>query len=158
MKEAIGHRVGVFRTTIRPAVLLALSGLTLVTPLVAILTKTPFDTSNMTALLFVYAATCCLVWACMWLATFWFWKVTLFEGGILGTTYSLGFRTLAWGEIISAERIPLAVRFHTALRLQPSRGPAIVITVPLVGMQEFKEHVRRLAGDDHPFTRLLHER
>jgi hypothetical protein len=65
MKEAIGHRVGVFRTTIRPAVLLALSALTLVTPLAAILTKTPFDTSNVTALLFVYAATCCLVWACM---------------------------------------------------------------------------------------------
>jgi hypothetical protein len=25
-------------------------------------------------------------------------------------------------------------------------------------MQQFKEHVRRLAGEDHPFTRLLHER
>jgi hypothetical protein len=25
-------------------------------------------------------------------------------------------------------------------------------------MQEFNEHVRRLAGEDHPFTRLLHER
>jgi hypothetical protein len=25
-------------------------------------------------------------------------------------------------------------------------------------MQEFKEHVRRLAGEDHPLARLLHER
>jgi hypothetical protein len=32
-----------------------------------------------------------------------------------------------------------------------------VITEPLVGMQEFKEHVRRLAGEGHPFTRLLYE-
>ena len=29
---------------------------------------------------------------------------------------------------------------------------------PLVGMQEFKEHVLRLAGEGHPFTRLLYER
>jgi hypothetical protein len=25
-------------------------------------------------------------------------------------------------------------------------------------MQELKGHVRRLAGEDHPFTRLLHQR
>lgn len=105
----------------------------------------------------MYVTTCCLVLGGLWLATFWFWKVTLFEGGVRGATYSLGLRTLAWGEIISAERLPLHYVFHAAVRLQPSRGPAIFITEPLVGAQEFKEHVRRLAGDDHPFARLLQE-
>jgi hypothetical protein len=37
-------------------------------------------------------------------------------------------------------------------------GTTIVITELLVGMQEFKEHVRRLAGEDHPLTRILYER
>jgi hypothetical protein len=52
----------------------------------------------------------------------------------------------------------LGIGFDAALCLQATGGPGIVITEPLVGMQEFKEHVRRLAGEDHPFTRLLYER
>jgi hypothetical protein len=87
-------------------------------------------------------------------------KVTLFEGGIRGPTRGFGFRTLAWDDIRSAERMPmwgrfLEIGFDAALCLQATGGPGIVITEPLVGMQEFREQVRRLAGEDHPLTRLL---
>jgi hypothetical protein len=51
----------------------------------------------------------------------------------------------------------LRIGFDAALCLQATRGPGIVITEPLIGMQEFKEHVRRFAGENHPFTRLLYE-
>jgi len=90
------------------------------------------------------------------------WKVTLFEGGIRGPTRGFGFQTLAWKDIRSAERMSLGLRslgigFDAALCLHATGGPGIVITEPLVGMQAFKEHVRRLAGEDHPFTRLLYE-
>ena len=159
----IGSRVGVFRTRIWPAVLLMPILLALATAAVRFLTRHRLDTSNIEVgladgILPVYVAVCGLVMGCLWLATFWFWKVTLFEGGIRGATSSLGLRTLTWGEIVSVERIPVHYVFHASVRLQPSRGPAIVITEPLVGGQEFKEHVRRLAGEDHPFARLLHER
>jgi hypothetical protein len=103
---------------------------------------------------------CFLVLMGLWLTTR-IWKVTLFEGGVRGPTPSMGFRTLAWDEISLVERIPLHMKpinpFESVLRLQTSHGPAICVNEPLLDMQEFKEHVRRLAGDDHPFTRLLHE-
>lgn len=153
MKETIGRRVGVFRTRIRRAVLLMPILLALAAAALGVLTKPGFDS----ALLVVYVMTCCLVSGCLWLATRWFWKVTLFEGGVRGATHSLGLRTLTWSEISSVERIPLHYVFQGSLRLQPSRGPAIFITEPLVGAQVFREHVRRLAGDDHPLARLLHE-
>ena len=163
MKEAIGSRVGVFRTTMRRAVFRMPILFALVAPVVGVLTKrgSVTYTSNMTVALLAAAAGCCLTLACLWLITL-IWKVTLFEGGVRGPTDSFGFRTLAWGEIRSAERIPLPLQsitlFHAVLWLRPSRGPAISINEPLVGMQEFKEHVRRLAGEDHPLARLLHER
>lgn len=111
MTETIGRRVGVFRTRIWPAVLLMPILLALVTAVVVVLTKRGVDTSNMDTFLakdalLVYATTCCLVLGCLCLATFWFWKVTLFEGGVRGATYSLGFRTLTWGEISSVDRTP----------------------------------------------------
>jgi hypothetical protein len=111
---------------------------------------------------FAYVTSWCLVVACLWLTPL-IWKVTLFEGGIRGPTRGFGFRTLAWDDISSAERMPLGLRslgigFDAALCLQATGDPGIVITEPLVGMQEFKEPVRRLAGEDHPFTRLLYER
>jgi len=52
----------------------------------------------------------------------------------------------------------LGIGFEAALFLRGAGGAEITIIEPLVGMQEFRGHVRRLAGDDHPFTRLLHER
>jgi hypothetical protein len=149
------------REFLRFPILIALVGLGVV------LTTSGFDTSNMdvfrlaTDALLVWTAACCLVFGCLWFIIL-LWKVTLFEGGVRGPTHSLGFRTLAWSEISSAERIPLHMKsinpWEAVLQLQPSRGPAIWINEPLLGMQEFKEHVRRLAGEDHPFTRLLHER
>jgi hypothetical protein len=168
MKEAIGRRVGVFRTTMRRAVFRMPILFALVAPVVGVLTKrgSVTYTSNMTVALLAAAVGCCLTLASLWLITL-IWKVTLFEGGVRGPTHSFGsltpgLRTLAWGEIRSAERIPSPLKsitpFHAVLWIRPSRGPAISINEPLVGMQEFKEHVRRLAGEDHPLARLLHER
>jgi hypothetical protein len=170
MQEAIGNRVGVFRTAPRRRFFLRMPILIALVGALAILinsTKRGPDTSNLdlaTMGLVVWAAACGLLFLGLWLITTLLWKVTLFEGGVRGPTYNellLPFRTLAWGEIISAERIPFLLQsinaFQSVLRLHPSRGPGIVIYEPLGGMQEFKEHVRRLAGEDHPLARLLHE-
>ena len=162
MIETIGSRVGVFRRKIpllRAAILFALI-FALVTAVLVVLTHRP--NTDVFGYLFAYVTSWCLVMACLWLTPL-IRKVTLFEGGIRGPTRGLGFRTLAWNDISSAERMPVVLRslgigFDAALCLQATRGPAIVIYEPLVGMQEFKEHVRRLAGEDHPFTRLLYER
>lgn len=162
MIEPIGSRVGVFRRKIpllRAAILFALI-LVLVTAVAVVLTHRP--NTDVFGYLFAYVTSWCLVVASLWLTPL-IWKVTLFEGGIRGPTRGFGFRTLAWNDISSAERMPLGLRFlgigyDAAVSLQATGGPGIVITEPLVGMQEFKEHVRRLAGDDHPFTRLLYER
>ncbi len=162
MKETIGNRVGVYRRKIpllRAAILFALI-FALVTAVAVVLTHRP--NTDMLGYLFAYVTSWCLVVACLWLTPL-IWKVTLFEGGIRGPTRGFGCRTLAWDDISSAERMPLGLRslgigFEAALCLQATGGPGIVITEPLVGMQQFKEHVRRLAGEDHPFTRLLHER
>jgi hypothetical protein len=162
MKETIGSRVGVFRRKIpllRAAILFALL-FALVTVVGVVLTHRP--NMDLVGYLFAYVTSWCLVVACLWLTPL-IWKVTLFEGGIRGSTRGFGFRTLAWNDISSAERMPMWARslrigFDAALCLQATRGPGIVITEPLVGMQEFKEHVRRLAGEDHPLTRLLYER
>jgi hypothetical protein len=56
--------------------------------------------------LFAYVTSWCLVVACLWLTPL-IWKVTLFEGGIRAPTRGFGFRTLAWDDISSAERMPL---------------------------------------------------
>jgi hypothetical protein len=164
MKETIGNRIGVYRPTMRRAVLRLPILIALVSALgvVLILGKSDMDTLFLVkGALFAYAAACCLVFASLWLTTR-IWRVTLFEGGVRGPTSGFRSRTLAWSEISSAERLPFHLQsinpFRAVLRLQPSRGPAIWIYEPLVGMQEFKEHVRRLAGEDHRFARLLHER
>ena len=167
MKEIIGNRVGVYRTTMRREVLRLPIPMALVTALAVFLTRRRLDTANMDVYrlagdaLVVWAACCCLVFAGLWVSTR-IWKVTLFEGGVRGPTSSLGFQALAWGEISAAERTPLHMRsinpFHAVLLLHASQGPGIWINEPLLGMPEFKEHVRRLAGEDHPFARLLHER
>ena len=162
MIETIGSRVGVFRRKIplrRAAILFALI-FAVSTAVLFGLTHRP--NTDVLGYLFAYVMSWCLVMACLWLTPL-IRKVTLFEGGIRGPTRGFGSRTLAWDDISSAERMPLGLRslgigFDAALCLQATRGPGIVITEPLVGMQEFKEHVRRLAGDDHPFTRLLDER
>ncbi|HEX2459636.1 MAG TPA: hypothetical protein VHJ58_05760 [Vicinamibacterales bacterium] len=162
MKETIGNRVGVYRRKIpllRAAILFALI-FALVTAVAVVLTHRP--NTDILAYLFAYVTSWCLVVACLWLTPL-IWKVTLFEGGIRGPTRGFGFRTLAWDDISSADRMPLGLRslgigFDAALCLQATGGRGIVITEPLVGMQELKEHLRRLAGEDHPFTRLLHER
>jgi hypothetical protein len=162
-KETMGNRVGAYRTTMRREVLRLPIPMALVAVLVVVLTtRGKLDAfRSATETLFAYAAVCCLVFACLWLCTL-IWKVTLFEGGVRGPTSGFRFQTLAWSEIRSARRIPLHLQsinpFRAVLQLQPSRGLGIQITEPLAGMQEFKEHVRRLAGEDHPFARLLHER
>jgi hypothetical protein len=162
MIETIGSRVGVFRRKIpllRAAILFALI-FALMTAGLFVLTHRP--NTDVLGYLFTYVTSWCLVMACLWLTPL-IRKVTLFEGGIRGPTRGFGFRTLAWDDISSAERMPLGLRslglgFDAALCLHATGVPGIVITEPLVGMQEFKEHVRRLAGEDHPFTRLLYER
>jgi hypothetical protein len=161
MIETIGSRVGVFRRKIpllRAAILFALI-FALVAAVMVVLTHRP--NTDVFAYLFAYVTSWCLVMACLWLTPL-IWKVTLFEGGIRGPTRGFGFRTLAWDDIRSAERMPLGLRslgigWDAALWLQATGGPGIVITEPLIGMQEFKEHVRRFAGENHPFTRLLYE-
>ena len=170
MNKALGPRVGVFHTAIRIEVLRLPIPMALVTGLAIFLTKDKrgLDTSNMDLLLlakeafFVWALVCCLIFLCLWILTKLLWKVTLFEGGVRGPNYRWGFRTLAWDEITSAKRIPLHFQsinpFHAVLEVHTSRGPEISMNEPLGGMQEFQEHVRRLAGDDHPLTRFLHER
>jgi hypothetical protein len=162
MKETIGNRVGVYRRKIpllRAAILFALT-FALATAVLAVLTHRP--NADWFGYLFAYVTSWSLVMACLWLTPL-IWKVTLFEGGIRGPTSGFGFRTLAWDDISSAERRPFGLRslgigFEAALCLQVTGGPGIVITEPVVGMEELKEHVRRLAGEDHPFTRLLYER
>jgi hypothetical protein len=163
MAETIGNRVGVFRRKIpllRAAILFALI-FALVTAVAVVLTHRP--NTDVFGYLFAYVTSWCLVVACLWLTSL-IWKVTLFEGGIRGPIRGLDFRTrtLAWDDITSAERIPmwarsLGIGFDAALYLQATGGPGIVIIEPLVGMQAFKEQVRRLAGEDHPLTRLLYE-
>jgi hypothetical protein len=162
MIEIIGNRVGVFRRQIpllRAAILFALM-FAMVTAVAVVLTHRPsMDTFGY---LFAYLSSWCLVVACLWLIPV-IWTVTVFEGGIRGPTRGFGRRTLAWDDISSADRLPLGLRslgigFDSVLCLQATAGPGIVITEPLAGMHEFREHVRRLAGNDHPLTRLLYER
>ena len=165
MNEVLGSQVGVFRTTMRPQVfrlpILFAAGTALVIFLNLGKRGSSTDPSDLTAAaLFAFVVSCGLGFAALWLQTV-IWKVTLFEGGVRGPTPNFGFRTMAWGQISSAERIPLHLKsinpFHAVVRLQSPAGPPIVITEPLAGMQEFDEHVRRLAGEDHPFARALHE-
>jgi predicted membrane protein len=168
VKESIGNPVGVYRTTLRRAVLRLPILIALVEALAFVLTKPRVDSSDMdvfrlaTGALLVWAAACCLVFACGWLHTTLIWKVTLFEGGVRGPTSGFRSRTLAWGEISSAERMPFHFQsinpLHAALQLRARQGPGVLLYEPLVGMQEFKEQVRRLAGEDHPFTRLFDDR
>ena len=132
MNETIGNRAGVYRTTMRREAFRLPILLALATVLVVVLTQHRVDTANMdlsdrvTGPLVAFAAGCCLVGGSLWLHT-WIWKVTLFEGGVRGPTYSLGLRTLAWAEISSAERIPLHLQsinpYHAVLQLHPSTGP-----------------------------------
>jgi hypothetical protein len=162
MIEAIGSRVGVFRRQIpllRGAVVFALF-LALSTAALAVLTNRP--NTAVFVYVFVYVASWCLMVVCLRFVPL-FDKVTLFEGGIRGSTGGFGFRTLAWDDISSVKRLPLPARFlgigyDGALSLQATEGRGIMIPEPLDGMQEFKEHVRRLAGETHPLTRLLYER
>jgi len=162
MIEPIGSRVGVFRRKIallRAAILFGLM-IALTTAGLVVLTNRP--NTDVFAYLLGYVTSWCLVVAYLWLTPL-IWKVTLFEGGIRGPTRGFRSRTLAWDDISSAERMPLGLRslgigFDAALCLQATRGPGILIIEPLASMQEFKKHVRRLAGEDHPLTRLLYER
>lgn len=162
MTETVGSRVGVFRRKIpsrRAAVLFALL-LAPVTAALAVLTYRA--NTNVFVYVFAYVASWCLLVACFWFVPL-IDQVTLFEGGIRGSTGGFGVRTLAWDDINSVERMPLPARslgigYDGALCLQATEGRGIVIPEPLDGVQEFKEHVRRLAGEDHPLTRLLFER
>jgi hypothetical protein len=109
MTETIGSRVGVFRRKIpllRAAILFALI-FALVTAVAVVLTHRP-DTDTF-GYFFAYVTSWCLVMVCLWLTPL-IWKVTLFEGGIRGPTRGFGFRTLAWDDISSAERMPLGLR------------------------------------------------
>ena len=162
MIETIGNRVGVFRRNVpllRAAIFFALV-FALVTGVAIVLTRGP-DT-DMLGYAFAYVMSWSLVMASLWLIRS-ISKVTIFAGGIRGPTGGFGFRTLAWSDISSAVRMPMGLRslgigFDAALCLQGPGGNRIVITEPLDGMQQLKELVRRLAGEDHPLTRLLYGR
>jgi hypothetical protein len=165
MNENIGNKVGVYRTTFRRAVFSMPIVIALVTVVVVVMNQWK-QSSNVDTdffervVIFAYIASNVLVIAGLWLFT-WVWRVNIFEGGIRGAT-DWGFRkTLAWSEINSVDRFPTALRlispFQAILRIHHSNGPDIWIYEPLIGQQEFREQVQRLAGENHPFSRLFHE-
>jgi len=148
MNENMGSPVGVYRRNIpfpRIAVFFALTFATVI-PVYALLNHRP--DKDLSIYLFMFVMGWCVVMGFLWLSRQ-VWKVTLFEGGLRGPTRGLRFRTMAWSEIHSPERMamwvrPLRIGFDAALLLEPADRRGILITEPLERMEEFREHVRRL--------------
>lgn len=126
MTRPIGSPVGVFRREIpilRAAILFALINAPVMVAMAVVTHRPDVD---VLVYVFAYVTSCGLVVAMLWLLPS-ISKVTLFEGGIRGPARRFGFRTLAWDEIGSAQRIPfwarsLGIGFDAALCLDASGG------------------------------------